>query len=166
MTEKLKTTDTSLYERIDAFAGQPEKLISVLHLVQEDLGHISIEAQERIAAVLDVPIAQVYGVVTFYHFFRTRPVGVHMIRLCLWTACHVRGAEEITDTLESELGIGIGETTVDGLFTLDAVRCLGTCALAPVMMVDHDVHGRLTPKSVRDIIATYRDGTVDEECPS
>lgn len=164
MTEKLKTTGMSLYEQVNSFAEQPEKLIGALHLVQEDLGYIPVEAQERIASVLDVSIAQVYGVVTFYHFFRTQPVGVHTIRLCLGTACHVRGVEEIADTLQRELGVGIGGTTSDGLFTLEAVRCLGTCALAPVMMVDNDVHGRLTPQSVRDIIAGYRARPIDEEC--
>jgi NADH-quinone oxidoreductase subunit E/NADP-reducing hydrogenase subunit HndA len=152
-----KTTEnTDLDARIVAFAGQPEKLIGVLHLVQEELGHVPTEAQTRIAEVLDIPIAQVYGVVTFYHFFRTHPVGVHTIRLCLGTACHVRGAGEVLGTLESELGVEIGGTTDDGLFTLEAVRCLGTCALAPVMMIDDDVHGRLTPQSVREIIASIR----------
>jgi NADH-quinone oxidoreductase E subunit len=156
VTDTLKTA-ASLQERIDAHAGQPEKLIGVLHLVQEELGHIPTEIQEQVADSLDVPVAQVYGVVTFYHFFRTQPVGAHTIRLCLGTACHVRGAEDVLDTLESELGIGIGETTTDGLFTLEAIRCLGTCALAPVMMIDDEVHGRLTPQSVRDIIKTYLD---------
>jgi len=162
VTETLKTA-TDLYERIDEYGGRPQRLIDVLHLVQEELGYIPAEAQAKVAEALDIPIAQVFGVVTFYHFFRTRPVGRHTIRLCLGTACHVRGAEEVTETLEGELGIGVGETTDDGQFTLEMVRCLGTCALAPVMMVDDDVHGRLTPQSVRDIIAAYRDGPSAEE---
>ena len=110
MTETLKTA-TDLYERIDEYAGRPERLIDVLHLVQEELGYIPPEAQAKVAEALDVPIAQVFGVVTFYHFFRTRPVGRHTIRLCLGTACHVRGAEDVAETLEGELGIGVGETT-------------------------------------------------------
>jgi len=155
-----------LHERIDAFAGQPEKLIGVLHLVQEKLGHVPTEIQERIATALEVPISRVYGVVTFYHFFRIEPVGEHTIRLCQGTACHVRGAEGIADGLYEELGVSVGQTTADGLFTLESVRCLGTCALAPVMMVDDDIHGRLTRNSLRDVLNTYRPGTDNEGAES
>ena len=145
-----------LSERIDAFAGQSEKLIDVLHLVQQEIGHIPAEIQARIAKALEVPIARVYGVVTFYHFFRIEPVGEHTIRLCQGTACHVRGAEDIADGLREELGVAVGETTEDGSFTLESVRCLGTCALAPVMTIDEDVHGRLTRNSLRDVLNIYR----------
>lgn len=149
-------TSAALQQRIDAFARQPEKLIEILHLVQDELSHVPPDMQERIAAVLEIPISQVYGVVTFYHFFRTEPVGEHTIRLCQGTACHVRGAVGIEDGLRAELGISVNQTTEDDLFTLESVRCLGTCALAPVMMVDEKIYGRLTTNSLCDALNAYR----------
>jgi len=142
-------------ERIEAYAGRPNELIQALQLVQAENGYVSEEMQERIADTLGVPIGQVHGVVTFYHLFRTRPAGRHTIRLCLGTACHVLGADKILTALEEQLGVPVGGTTEEGLFTLDVVRCLGTCSLAPVMMIDEDVHGRLTPEGVLEILKTY-----------
>lgn len=142
-------------EWIEAYAGRPEELIRALQVVQEEAGFISSEMESRVAEVIGVPIGQVHGVVTFYHLFRTTPAGLHTIRLCLGTACHVLGADRILATLEEELGISVGGTTEDGTFSLEAVRCLGTCSLAPVMMVDEDVHGRLTPEKVRNVLRTY-----------
>ncbi|MFC2099360.1 NADH-quinone oxidoreductase subunit NuoE [Candidatus Bipolaricaulota bacterium] len=152
----MPTTSVELLERISTYADSPDDLIAVLHVVQEELGHISRDMQENVAIALGIPISHVYGVVTFYHFFRTEPVGRHTIRLCLGTACHVRGVGEILRTLQDELDIVVGGTTEDQLFTLEAVRCLGTCGLAPVMMVDEDVHGQLTRQRVKDILASYR----------
>ena len=146
---------TSVTERIEAYAGRPEEMIRALQLVQEAFGFISPEMEGRVAAALGVRIGQVHGVVTFYHLFRTTPAGLHTIRLCLGTACHVLGADRILVTLEEALGISVGGTTEDGLFSLEVVRCLGTCSLAPVMMVDEDVHGRLTPEKVRNVLQTY-----------
>jgi len=146
---------TSVTERIKAYAGRPEELIRALQLVQEAFGFVSLEMEGRVADALGVPIGQVHGVVTFYHLFRTTPAGLHTIRLCLGTACHVLGADRILATLEEELGVSVGGTTEDGLFSLEAVRCLGTCSLAPVMMIDEDVHGRLTPEKVRDVLRTH-----------
>ena len=142
-------------EWIEAYAGRPEELIRALQVVQEEAGFISSEMESRVAEVIGVPVGQVHGVVTFYHLFRTTPAGLHTIRLCLGTACHVLGADRILATLEEELGISVGGTTEDGTFSLEAVRCLGTCSLAPVMMVDEDVHGRLTPEKVRNVLRTY-----------
>ncbi|MGB2983398.1 MAG: NADH-quinone oxidoreductase subunit NuoE [Candidatus Bipolaricaulia bacterium] len=146
---------TGISERIEAYAGRPDELIQALQLVQEALGYVSEEMEERIAATLGLSIGQVHGVVTFYHLFRTRPAGRHTIRLCLGTACHVLGADKILTALEEQLGVSVGGTTEDGLFTLDVVRCLGTCSLAPVLMIDDDVHGRLTPEGVFKILETY-----------
>jgi NADH:ubiquinone oxidoreductase subunit E len=142
-------------KRIEAYAGRPNELIQALQLVQEELGYVSAEVQGQIAETLGVSIGQVHGVVTFYHLFRTRPAGRHTIRLCLGSACHVLGADRILTALERQLRIPVGGTTEDGLFTLDVVRCLGTCSLAPVMMIDEDVHGRLTPDRVFAILETY-----------
>ena len=146
---------SSVADRIEAHAGRPEELIQALHLVQEELGYVSEDLQERIADALGVSVGRVHGVVTFYHLFRTPPAGRHTIRLCLGTACHVLGADKILATLQDHLSVPVGGTTENGVFTLGIVRCLGTCSLAPVMMIDDDVHGRLTPERVLDILQTY-----------
>lgn len=146
---------SSVADRIEAHAGHPEELIQALHLVQEELGYVPEDLQERIADALGVSVGRVHGVVTFYHLFRTHPAGRHTIRLCLGTACHVLGADKILATLQDHLSVPVGGTTENGVFTLGIVRCLGTCSLAPVMMIDDDVHGRLTPERVLDILQTY-----------
>lgn len=146
---------SSVADRIEAHAGRPEELIQALHLVQEELGYVPEDLQERIADALGVSVGRVHGVVTFYHLFRTHPAGRHTIRLCLGTACHVLGADKILATLQDHLSVPVGGTTENGVFTLGIVRCLGTCSLAPVMMIDDDVHGRLTPERVLDILQTY-----------
>jgi len=149
--------ESRVAELVEPFAGRPSELIQALHRVQEELGYIPKEAQRAVAAALGVPLSQVHGVVTFYHFFRTEPVGRHTIRLCLGTACYVRGAARVLQALREELGVDLGGTSADGLFTLEGVRCLGACGLAPVMMVDGEVYGRLTPRRAREILSRYRD---------
>jgi len=148
--------ESRVAELVEPFAGRPSELIQALHRVQEELGYIPKEAQRAVAAALGVPLSQVRGVVTFYHFFRTEPVGRHTIRLCLGTACYVRGAARVLQALREELGVDLGGTSADGLFTLEGVRCLGACGLAPVMMVDGEVYGRLTPRRAREILSRYR----------
>jgi len=142
-------------DRVEDHAGRPDQLIRTLQQVQEESGYVSEESEQRVADALGISIGRVHGVVTFYHLFRTRPPGRHTIRLCLGTACHVLGADRILATLEDELRISVGQTTEDGLFSLEIVRCLGTCSLAPVMMVNEDVHGRLTPEKVRRVLRIY-----------
>ena len=148
--------ESRVAELVEPFAGRPSELIQALHRVQEELGYIPKEAQRAVAAALGVPLSQVHGVVTFYHFFRTEPVGRHTIRLCLGTACYVRGAARVLQAPQEELGVDLGGTSADGLFTLEGVRCLGACGLAPVMMVDGEVYGRLTPRRAREILSRYR----------
>lgn len=130
-------------------------LIPVLQEAQKIYGYLSAEILERIAITLGVPLSQVYGVVTFYSQFRMQPHGQNIIRVCRGTACHVSGANEITSSLETQLGIERGGTTKDGKFTLEAVACLGCCSLAPVMMINDETYGRLTSqkalKTVRKI---------------
>jgi len=154
MTTKV---ESRVAELVEPFAGKPTELIQALHRVQAELGYVSEEAQRTVAELLGVPLSQVHEVVTFYHFFRTSPVGKHTIRLCLGTACYVRGAERILEALREELEVNLGGTSSDGVFTLEGVRCLGACGLAPVMMVDEEVYGRLTPDRVREIIKEYRE---------
>ena len=150
-----------LSEQIGSYAGRPEDLIQALHRVQEEFGHVPTEAQRLVAESVGVPLSRVYGVVTFYHYFRTRPAGKHTIRVCLGTACHVRGVGNVLSALQNALDVDVGNTTADGLFTLETLRCLGTCSLAPVMMVDEAVHGRLNPETVQDVIQTYREDEND-----
>jgi NADH:ubiquinone oxidoreductase subunit E len=144
-----------LQEQIEAHANRPGDLIRVLRKVQESLGYVSEEMEARVASTLGLSVGSVHGVVTFYHLFRTRPSGRHAIRLCLGTACHVLGADRILAALEAHLDVPVGGTSDDGRFTLGVVRCLGTCSLAPVMMIDDDVYGRLTPHKAIAVLASY-----------
>ncbi|HIE47344.1 TPA: NADH-quinone oxidoreductase subunit NuoE [Candidatus Bipolaricaulota bacterium] len=151
-------TEHEVSQLVEPYVGRPAELIQALHRVQQALGHVPPVAQRVVARRLGVPLSQVRGVVTFYHFFRTQPVGRHIIRLCLGTACYVRGADRVLQALQEELGAELGGTSRDGLFTLEGVRCLGACGLAPVMTVDDAVYGRLTPGRAREILAEFRRG--------
>jgi NADH-quinone oxidoreductase subunit E/NADP-reducing hydrogenase subunit HndA len=111
--------------------------------------------QKKIASGLNLPLSRVYGVVTFYSFFTMTPRGKHTVRVCLGTACYVRGGKAIYEKLEKEFGITEGETTPDRMFTLETVRCLGACGLGPVVVVDEDVHGRVKPGKVKEILSQY-----------
>ena len=123
-------------------------LIEVLHRVQGHFGFLGASQLDAVAQLLQVPAAKVSGVASFYHFFRLQPVGKYRISVCLGTACYVKGAEALVGRLREELGISFGETTKDGLFTLEASRCVGTCGLAPVVMVNDKVHGGVTPDQI------------------
>ena len=140
----------------NSFNNDPCNLINVLHQVQGKIGYLPMEVQEVIADCLHVPAAKVYGVVTFYAFFTMTPKGKHSVSVCLGTACYVRGAEKILDAFKSELGLEPGQTTEDGLFSLNTLRCVGACGLAPVAMVGDKVYGRLTPADVKGIVEEYR----------
>jgi NADH-quinone oxidoreductase subunit E/NADP-reducing hydrogenase subunit HndA len=136
--------------------NSPDELISVLHEAQELVGYLPQAVQVRVAEGLGVPISEVYGVVSFYSLFATRPRGKFKISLCNGTACYVRGAPRVLDRLERELGVGPGDTSADGLFSLDVVRCLGACGLGPVMTVNSDVHARLKPDRLPTLLNGYR----------
>jgi NADH-quinone oxidoreductase subunit E len=138
------------------YAGEEGKLIPALQKVQEQDGFISRERMMEIHRHSGVPLAQIYGVATFYAQFRFHPVGKNIVRVCHGTACHVSGAKGITSALEEELGVTNGETTPDKLFTLDTVSCLGCCSLAPVIMINNDTYGNLLPKDIKKIVKTYR----------
>lgn len=130
-------------------------LIPVLHGVQEIYGYLPEEVLQVVSDGLDIPMTEIYGVASFYHFFSLEPKGEHVIRVCLGTACYVKGSQTIVDRLSQELNIQIGKTTPDGKFTLEATRCLGACGLAPVMTVDDKVYGRVTIEDVRRILDEY-----------
>ncbi|HOW43821.1 MAG TPA: NAD(P)H-dependent oxidoreductase subunit E [Candidatus Aminicenantes bacterium] len=137
---------------IDASRGVPGPLIQVLHRAQKIFGYLPLEVQHFVARELDVPLAKVFGVVTFYNFFRLDPIGDHIVNMCLGTACHVKGASEIIKALEKELGVKVGGTTADRFYTLSTARCFGACGLAPVLMLDEEVHGRLNPQKAIQIL--------------
>ncbi|MBM7558452.1 complex I 24 kDa subunit family protein [Marinitoga litoralis] len=132
-------------------------LIHVLHKAQEIIGYLPIEVQKLIAKKLDVHASDVYGVVTFYNFFTMKPKGKYPINVCLGTACYVRGSGDILEEFKKQLGIKENETTEDGLFSIHAVRCVGACGLAPVVMIGDEVHGRLTTKDVKKLIKEYKE---------
>ena len=152
------------YPALDAFYDSlPEKdgaLIPMLHKAQEEYGYLSHEVQLYVAHKLGVPTSKVFGVATFYSLFNLERKGRYRINVCLGTACYVRGAEGILDAFEKELKIKRTETTKDGLFTLDSIRCVGACGLAPVVMVNDKVYGRVTPDDIKGIVDEYlgRDG--------
>ena len=130
-------------------------LIPVLHEAQDIYGYLPIEVQTIIAEQLGIPLAEVYGVVTFYTEFSINPKGAYQIGVCLGTACYVKGSQEILDKIQEKLELGVGECTPDGKFSLTATRCIGACGLAPVMTVNDDVYGRLAPGEVDGILNKY-----------
>jgi len=133
-------------------------LIHILHETQGNLGYLPREAQEIIAKSLNIPATRVNGVVSFYSFFTEKPKGKYPISVCLGTACYVRGSDKILDEIKKVLGIEVGETTADGIFSLDCLRCVGACGLAPVMMVGSKVYGNLEPKDVKKILESEEYG--------
>ncbi len=142
-------------EECAADAHPSSHLIRVLHKVQGQYGYLSREQMDAVAQLLQVPASKVTGVATFYHFFRLEPRGKFIISVCLGTACYVKGAERVADKLQEELGIAFGETTSDGLFSLDATRCVGTCGLAPVVMIEDKVFGDMTADQIPALLEKY-----------
>ncbi len=148
---------TQLAEVIAEYKTVPGALVQVLKKAQEIYGYLPLEVQIAVAEGLDVPLEDVYGVVTFYSFFSINPKGEHQISVCLGTACYVKGSGDIYEEFQKKLGIGDGGCTPDGKFSLSACRCIGACGLAPVLTVGDDVYGRLTVKDVDSILAKYKD---------
>ena len=139
-----------------SFGNKPGEVINVLHKVQGEYGYLPAEIQELVAKELGIPVSRVYGIVSFYSFFTMTPKGEYPISVCLGTACYVRGAEKVLDELKRQLGIGVGEVTPDGKFSLTCLRCVGACGLAPVIEVGDKVYGRMTPDRVKDVLAEYK----------
>ncbi|HNT41665.1 MAG: NADH-quinone oxidoreductase subunit NuoE [Bacteroidales bacterium] len=140
-----------------SFGNNPGELINVLHQTQGTFGYLPAEVQEVVAAELNIPVAKVYGVVTFYSFFTMIPKGKHPISVCTGTACYVRGAEKVLDEMKRILNVKVGETTPDGKFSLNCLRCVGACGLAPVVLIGEKVYGRVSPDGVKDILKEYED---------
>jgi len=144
-----------LEQFIDELSDKNGALISALHRAQEIFGYLPKEVQQFVAKKLNIPVSKVYGVVSFYSFFTMIPKGKYPISVCMGTACYVRGADKVLDEFKRELNIEVGETTADGNFSLDALRCVGACGLAPVVLVGEKVYGRVTPDQVKSILKEY-----------
>jgi len=145
-----------LTDFIEEWKVKPGNLIMILHRIQGEFGYIPREAAEKLARLTDTPLAKIYGVITFYHFFKTTRPGKHSIQICLGTACYLKGGQEILDEAQSILNIKGDEVTDDGLFSIDPVRCLGCCGLAPVINIGNDVYGKVTKEQLPEIIQKYR----------
>lgn len=143
-------------ELTQEYRAQGKSLIQVLYMAQGMFGSLPLDVQKVVARNMDMSLAHVSGVVSFYSFFTTQPRGKHTIRVCLGTACYVRGGKRILEKLESLLGISVGETTPDGLFTLEVARCIGACGLAPAMMIDGDVFKQVKPEKLDSLVESIR----------
>ena len=150
-----KEQEAKLMEIIAEHKGQAGATIPVLHKAQEFYGYLPIEVQTMIAEGLDVPLAEIYGIVTFYTQFSLNPKGTYQIGVCLGTACYVKGSGDILEEIKQILGIDVGECTPDGKFSLEATRCVGACGLAPVVTINDDVYGRLVKGEIGAILAKY-----------
>ncbi len=154
--EKVELSD-SLMQFIEKWKDRPGNLIMILHKVQEEYKYIPRPVAFEVARILDIPLAKIYGVVTFYHFFKLEKPGEHNLQVCMGTACYLKGAADIISSLESQLGIKVGQTTQDGKFSIEAVRCVGCCGLAPVLVVQEEVFGKLTTKKIPEVLSRLDD---------
>lgn len=147
----IETTDKA----VDQYHAKKEDLIPILMKVNQDLGYIPKEAMEHISSRMQIPQSHIHSVASFYHMFFTKQVGRHVIKFCESAPCHVVGGREVFEALKTELDLEPGDTTEDGKWTLITTSCLGVCAVGPVMMVDEDIYGNITPNQIPDILAKY-----------
>ncbi len=152
--EELKFSN-ELISFIDDWKNQPGNLIMILHRVQEEFSYIPRAAAKKISEMLDVSLAKIYGVITFYHYFKLEKPGKHNILVCIGTACYLKGGEDMIEELESILGIGVNQVTEDGKFSIEAVRCVGCCGLAPVVLIGEKVFGKLTKKKLPEVLSNF-----------
>ncbi|MBN1908078.1 MAG: NAD(P)H-dependent oxidoreductase subunit E [Deltaproteobacteria bacterium] len=142
---------------LKGYPVEPGSLIPLLQTAQRMLGYLPEKVLKQIALKLDKPYSEVAGVVSFYSFFSTTPKGKHLVRVCLGTSCYVRGGKEVLEACKKQLNIDVGQTTEDRLFSLDVGRCFGACGLAPVMLVDDNVHKRVKPSKIGEIFSLYKE---------
>ncbi len=154
-TQKDEKKYGEIADIIDLYKDKEGSLIQILHLAQEVYGYLPLDVQKFIASSLQIPLSEVSGVITFYSFFSTTPRGEHTIRVCLGTACYVRGGKKLVERLQDILGIQIGETTEDAKFTFEIARCIGACGLAPAMMIDKVVYKQVNVNKLESIISKY-----------
>lgn len=158
MTEPFELLD-ELIERNRDVKGP---LMPVLQGAQEIFGAVPVEVQRHISKKMGIPLAEIYGVITFYSQFRMEPRGEHTLSVCLGTACYVKGAQRLIDLISAELGIAVGETSADRRFTLEATRCIGACGLAPIVVIDDEVYGKVKEEELREILVRYKGGGLNE----
>jgi len=151
----------SLRQLLEKHESEPGALIPILQEIQESSGYLPEEALVFVSQEVGIPLGKIYGVVTFYSQFYLSPRGKNIIRVCHGTACHIGGAERISEAVSEELGVGEGATTEDGEFTVERVACLGCCSLAPCVMVNDETHARLSPRKIKRIVKKYRKTRVD-----
>jgi NADP-reducing hydrogenase subunit HndA len=137
------------------FGNDPKNLINILHKAQSFFGYLPAEVQEIIAQEMKIPVARIYGIVTFYSFFSMLPKGKYPVSVCLGTACYVRGAEKVLDEFKKVLNIKVGEVTPDNKFSLNCLRCVGACGLAPVVIIGEKTFGRVAPESIKEMLDTF-----------
>ena len=146
----------ALLEFIQQWKDKPGNLIMVLHKVQQEYRYVPREVAFKVAELLDVPLAKIYGVITFYHLFKLKQPGRHQIAVCMGTACYLKGGEDLIRELEALIGAGVNTISPDGEFSVEVVRCLGCCGLAPVLTIDGEVFGNLTKAQLPDVLAKYQ----------
>jgi bidirectional [NiFe] hydrogenase diaphorase subunit len=147
------------------YGHEPSALIQTLHSVQETFGYLDLEAMRYVAAALRVPLSQVYGVATFYHFFTLKPQGEHTCVICTGTACYIKGAEALLDTVQEATGAGPGETSAEGKVSVLTARCIGSCGLAPIAVLDGEAAGKISPEDLRQSLNAWISNTTAEEKP-
>jgi NADH-quinone oxidoreductase subunit E len=146
-----------LLDHIEHWREKPGNLIMVLHKVQEYYGYVPREVSLELSRLLEIPLAKIYGVITFYHYFKQKAPGRNRISVCMGTACYLKGNDEVTEELQNLLGVEEQEVTEDGEFSFEAVRCVGCCGLAPVVTVNDEVYGKVTKERLPEILAKHRD---------
>ncbi len=151
------TLPQKLIEFVDEWREKPGNLIMILHKMQEIYGYIPRAEALELAHYMDVPLAKIYGVITFYHYFKLKKPGKNRIQVCMGTACYLKGGQDLIDEIENLIGIGVNQTSEDELFSMESVRCVGCCGLAPVVMVNDEVYGKLKKGDLPEIIAKHRE---------
>ncbi|MCS7201307.1 MAG: NADH-quinone oxidoreductase subunit NuoE [Dictyoglomus sp.] len=158
MAVKLKVSEyakTEIDKILEKFSGVPGSLIMILHAIQEKFGFLPKEVLEILSEKLKIPLSEIYGIATFYSYFRLEPQGKHVVRLCMGTACYVKGAADLLTALE-QMGLKEGKVSEDGYYSLDLVRCIGACSMAPALMIDEEVYGKLTPNKVKKLLEDFK----------
>jgi NADH-quinone oxidoreductase subunit E len=155
-TDDGSTFPQELLSFIDEWKVKPGSIIMILHRTQETFGYISRPAAEKLAVLTGIPLAKIYGVITFYHFFKTTKPGKNKISVCMGTACYLKGGQDLIDETRRLLGLAPNEVTADGLFSVDPVRCVGCCGLAPLLTVGKETYGKLSKDMIPEILAKYR----------
>ena len=142
---------------VDEWRDKPGNLIMILHKMQEIFGFIPRAEALELARVMDIPLAKIYGVITFYHFFKLKKPGKNKIQVCMGTACYLKGGQDLIDEIENLIGVGVNQTSEDEMFSMEAVRCVGCCGLAPVVTVNNEVYGKLKKAGVPEMLAKHRE---------